>query len=1054
MAEPTRTERLERTTPEAIEEAYRRGYITAASRDKLLREKARTTVAGLLEEKGFFGAVFAQTMKNLQAGWDNLKEAAIREPTSEARTELYFTGLAVWGEIQVLTSAFAAVGEVTGQVAENWALRAGASPGLARVINIATDVGTGVVPVGGAVRSGAKGVQAIGKRVGAKTAAKAAVAEGAKASQTIAAKALADGLAVEGAETAAKVVTEATQAAVKPATQVAEGAAREAGEATTKAAPEAAVGARAAAEATETVQEVFARDLGTFQQQMAKVTATQAHEQTARLAAKLGLNLEDLRNVIPGQALDEKQMFAYLKALEPQIDRLIELARAAVTEGTEAATNALARHASEVFTVAPIFRGAEVTAGRAVEILKETPPMKRLTDLLMGWDPEAIAKGDFQGAMRTLAEDLVALGDDKAKLTQMVTASHGFWQRMGERWWPMAREFYTNLLLARPITWTRQMVGNAVAGGTRMVERELAGWLSIDEAKGAVRGEGWYDFKGRMLALGNGIKAFGDSFRNVSPEEAQRLDFLPHRIPGLLGRITNIPGDIVRGIDNTTRALARNGEYYATALRDGTHQGLTGKALAEFVARRVTHPTQAMMESGEHVAKADAFMSELGVFGERAQRFLQHGPLALYWPFHRSGVNLVKWGWDRTPGLQLISAKLYRDILEGGPAADMAIARLTLSNNIALFVFGLAQEGLITGGGPVDPSLRRSWLATHEPYAARGKDGWVPISNAAEPGTTPIELIADLAEILNQLDEPTAAQTATAIVLTIFRDLANNTWWRTLSDLTDIAQSATYGDPISEKTMRVVAGPLINVTTGGPLGAAIARAEDPIRRETRGFLDQVRARVFGYSKDLPALKDGYGDPVLPPQALGGPWVGIASPLAFRPEEKDRIKQEGARLQVRPPRFGWTMGGAVPDEFSLREPRPGDRLGVELTPQQRDRRIQHYRALLRHPDQGLERQLLENPLYRNQPRALQREMYQSLMSDYWQTAGELLLLENPALGKKVLESEAARVAPLLQREEQDALQEQLRETINLYDTLPPEQRENLLRWGAPPVEPVE
>jgi hypothetical protein len=74
------------------------------------------------------------------------------------------------------------------------------------------------------------------------------------------------------------------------------------------------------------------------------------------------------------------------------------------------------------------------------------------------------------------------------------------------------------------------------------------------------------------------------------------------------------------------------------------------------------------------------------------------------------------------------------------------------------------------------------------------------------------------------------------------------------------------------------------------------------------------------------------------------------------------------------------------------------------------------------------------------------MFMDLMADYRATARDALTVEDTALGKKLLENDAASIAPLLQEEDRAALESQVRESINLFDTLAPEQRDNLQRWG--------
>jgi 3-hydroxyisobutyrate dehydrogenase-like beta-hydroxyacid dehydrogenase len=70
------------------------------------------------------------------------------------------------------------------------------------------------------------------------------------------------------------------------------------------------------------VREWFLEDLEKFRERMSTITAKQAHAETAQLAERVGLDLDDLRRVVPGKALDEKQRLSYLQALEPQVEQL------------------------------------------------------------------------------------------------------------------------------------------------------------------------------------------------------------------------------------------------------------------------------------------------------------------------------------------------------------------------------------------------------------------------------------------------------------------------------------------------------------------------------------------------------------------------------------------------------------------------------------------------------------------------------------------------------------------------------------------------------------
>jgi hypothetical protein len=408
-------------------------------------------------------------------------------------------------------------------------------------------------------------------------------------------------------------------------------------------------------------------------------------------------------------------------------------------------------------------------------------------------------------------------------------------------------------------------------------------------------------------------------------------------------------------------------------------------------------------------------------------------------------MNLAKYAWNRTPGLQLLSKSLYDDILAGGARADQAIGRLTLSNMAGMFYFGLAQQGLITGGGPADPQLKRSWMGDKKPYSIRGKDGWYNIPNL-EPATTPMFLMADFAEVMNQLDDPTAEQTAMAIALAGTRDIVDKSYWQTVGDIVDLIGSARSGEQPGKGALQIATGPAVTLSTGGPLVGSVARIDDPVRRETRSFVDMWRSRVPGYSSELPPMRDGYGDPMLVPQALGSKWLGVISPFTAQDFETDDIKKEGARLQVKLPMFPWSLGGKAQDDFDIRAAQPGDPLPVELTAKQRDRWQVIYRNILRSPDMGIQKSIFESEQYKTAPYALQREMFMDFLAQARTAAKDSLMVEDKELAKKAVSAKAGQYLPLLQPEQRPQVEAQIGESLDLIDSLGPEQQENLLRWG--------
>lgn len=1044
----TEAELIRSMTVEEIEREYRATNITVDQRARLIRAKAEDKLKELAEQQGYFGAIGSQIVENVNEGWERIKKHAGAEEAFKPGGAAYNDAQVLWGMLQIGLSAANAAGAVTGERVQHWALSNGFSPGAAKAMGVAVDIVVGAaLPLGFGVRLGAQTIRA-----------------GAKAPK--ATKPLSE-------SEAARAVSALLDIAAKPATRKAADVDKLFESAVVK------MGA-------EITQERFRRQVNRVAKELS--ISKDAARQLTTLSNQLGVDVSRLglaKNATP------EQVAAWFKILGPHARQLKSLARAAL-DGGEPAQAAFAQYVTALFT-------ADFMGGRKIQYSKE------FIDMLKAWNPEAVAKGDFVGAMRSLAEDLDALNPRQIRRL-LALGQDGFFSYAGMQGvWHGIREVYTNLLL--PFSWAPTFLGNSVAVANAVAERAIGAAFSAS-AQGLSPRSALHFVKGLTFATGDAIRAFSLAFKPLThgelafvrrfkyselmdltrrtreqltamvdpktglsrftADEINLLLDLPARlpvfsrldvpwgvIPGPVGRVIRTPGDTVRGMDNLFKVLLRRASIYESAMRDGVNAGLTGPALSTFVRRRITHPTEAARAEAEHLATQLTFQSELGFVGNAMRDFLQTGPLYLYFPFMKSPINLVKYSWDRTPVLQLASKKLFDDLRAGGAVADAAVGRLIWSNLLGMFFYEMAKEGLITGSGPVDPRLRAPWRATHEPYSVRTAEGWIPIRRM-EPGNTPVGIIADLAQIADHLDELTLEQAAVAAVFAIMENLGDMTWWHGASELLDAVQQVRRGGEIGPAARKALLAPFVTMFTGGPIVARAKQIIDPLLRETdrvtisaRSLIDQWTARVPGFSKTHPPVRDMYGDPVIPPQSFGGPWFGLLRPVvpAFREHETDRIKLEGAALQVKSPRFSRHMGGSVRDEFDIREPFPEDRLGVELSAEEFDRRKQIYRALLRSKKIGIEPQLLDTQTYKEATRAWKRESFSSLLSDYWHAAGELLLIERPSVMKRILQSQAKSILPLILEADRPGVERQFTESLRLFETLSEQEKANLLKWGG-------
>src|SRR5690348_2446126 len=187
-----------------INATYKAGYITAASRNEMIQRKAKEVLENDIRNQGMLKTYFTETVKHWGETWnefvklvDDYKPASSGSEKNkpggainESLATLNRAKSIVMLELQAITAPFTAFGDVNGAVAEHWANSAGVSPGAAKVIGLAVNVGSNFVPVGSTAKWFAKSVRknvpeiaaAVGKIAGGAKAAGEATAAGKLAS--------------------------------------------------------------------------------------------------------------------------------------------------------------------------------------------------------------------------------------------------------------------------------------------------------------------------------------------------------------------------------------------------------------------------------------------------------------------------------------------------------------------------------------------------------------------------------------------------------------------------------------------------------------------------------------------------------------------------------------------------------------------------------------------------------------------------------------------------------------------------------------------------------
>ena len=280
-------------------------------------------------------------------------------------------------------------------------------------------------------------------------------------------------------------------------------------------------------------------------------------------------------------------------------------------------------------------------------------------------------------------------------------------------------------------------------------------------------------------------------------------------------------------------------------------------------------------------------------WGSKVQTFLNNSPeFRFLAPFIRTPTNLWRHFGNRVPGFGLLT-KQNRDLWSSGDRRARAevLGRQMIGMSATMYGLHLATEDVedkdgkrypkITGNGPSNFNIKKTWLSMGwQPYsiAQINKDGSISYKqyNRMDPRFYILGIIADLKENLVNINDEQKEDVFSAAALTVFKNAANKTYLRGISD-----------------AMELIANPTENSFSkffGGVVGNAIPYASlrnqgipgilEPEKEvyETRGFLDRIFARTGLGEKFLEPRRDILtGEPIeKTPSSLYFNADGVAS----------------------------------------------------------------------------------------------------------------------------------------------------------------------------------
>src|SRR5258705_13774672 len=103
-------------TQDQLWESYHNGRISAGRYNELLHAKGQLNLetANLHDPADYVKVMWERSVKHFQDGWDNVVEAATRDPEKDTLvlSDLYHSGLAAWGMFSMLMAPLTAWGEI------------------------------------------------------------------------------------------------------------------------------------------------------------------------------------------------------------------------------------------------------------------------------------------------------------------------------------------------------------------------------------------------------------------------------------------------------------------------------------------------------------------------------------------------------------------------------------------------------------------------------------------------------------------------------------------------------------------------------------------------------------------------------------------------------------------------------------------------------------------------------------------------------------------------------------------------------------------------------
>lgn len=755
----------------------------------------------------------------------------------------------------------------------------------------------------------------------------------------------------------------------------------------------------------------------------------QSDEVRQAAAERLGMTLEDYLAKTRGTVLNDQEVTQFSGMVAALHDRVLQLNELAKVDPSKA-QNLYNLFPVLVASTRKMF-GFTAEAGRSFRAWGEVPRA-----LKTGLE-SATAIGDLLGT--DTAGEMLRLGVTPKQLHAMIdamTVQRGKTQNiegLGQWITNMQNGFieaWINGLLSNPATHTVNFLGNMMPLFGAIPERALAARFHTGAIPGVVPGEASEMLYGLFSGFSDAFKAASKSWRTgtsvfdalaTKVETATRTPAITAENLGLdaasqfgnavnlLGQVVRTPGKLMQASDEFFKLLNYRMELAALTYRTAKQMAGDGENFAEILGRLRTETPDTLLQQSVNFAKYQTFTSDLGEFGQALQRFSNsHPAVKLLIPFVKTPINILNYTWEHSPGLNLLSSQIQRDIAIGGAQRDLALAKMALGSMVVGTAAMLAGGGILTGRGPTDKVLRARLEETGwQPYSMKIGNSYYAF-NRIDPVGAMLGFVADYADAVAHVDEMTGMKAAAALWVAFARNVTSKTYMQGVANaLEAMTDQSLSGIEKVESYFELQAKSLVPRFI-----AQMNRSYfDPTTREVNGVMDALMSQVPGFSGTLPPRRDLYGNPVY---LEGGLGPDVMSPIYTRTAKLDPVSDEIAKQGIRVVSSGEYVFGGRPPQGALADVRAGQ--GIQLTPLQRDR----WSVLAGQEVKGETGKNLHDTLadviatreYRSAtdgPDGGKARMLQRTIRDFREAAERRLIEEEPALQFAIAQKRQQRIA---------------------------------------------